>query len=111
MQRFEDELTRALSRPVPPGGFAARVVARTGEVQPRRTRARAGRWLAAAAALLLAVGGGARYWQVQREEVRRQKDTTRLVWALDLTGRKVRGIERTVFEKRWSKVFVTPQRH
>jgi hypothetical protein len=55
--------------------------------------------------------GGVRYWQLQRQEARRQADTARLVWALDLTGRKVRGIERTVFEKRWAKLFVTLQQH
>jgi hypothetical protein len=109
MQRFEDELRQVLSRPAPPSGFAERVRARIGEVRPRRAQARTWRRLAAAAALLLVIGGGVRYWQLQREQARRQADTARLVWALDLTGRKVRGIERTMFEKRWAKAFVTPQ--
>jgi hypothetical protein len=105
MPRFEDDLRRALSRPEAPAGFAERVLARIEELRPRRSRARSWRWLAAAALVLMALGG-LRYWQIQREEARRQKDTARLVWALDLAGRKVRHVEQTVLEKRWPQLFV-----
>ncbi len=110
MQRFEDEIRQALGRPAPPPGFLARVEARLGPTRPATARLRAWHRLAAAAVLLVAVLGGVRYWQFQRAEARRRADAARLVWALDLTGHKVRAIERTLAEKRWAKLFLTPER-
>jgi hypothetical protein len=120
MRQFEDELTLALRRPEPPSGFADRLRARragqlslssrTGSGRHRSRPLQSWRWLAAAAVLLLTVAGSSvHYWRQRREGLRRDADTARLVWALDLTGRKVRGLEETVRGKRWAGLFAVQQ--
>lgn len=120
MRHLEDELAQALRRPQPPAGFADRLRARiAGQTSFAAKPASGRRWsyelrhwhrLAAAAVLLMVAGGGVHHWRERRDESRREADTARLVWALNLTGRKVRHLEQTVSEKRWVGLWVARQK-
>lgn len=106
MNRFEDELRKALRREEPPAGFSARVLARAAsepgpETAWARMRERMTSWFRApvfaraamAGALCLLVVLGVNYEQRQRiERVRGETAKRQLLLALRVTGSSLRAV-------------------
>lgn len=110
MDHFEDELRNALRREDPPEGFAARVLARSGE-EPATAR---GAWfampwlrLALAASVCFVAVIGARFDNERRQRIHGEEAKEQVLVALRVTGgklhavnAKVRGLSSDVAERR-----------
>jgi len=85
MNQVERDLRESLRRRQPPPGFAAKVLARTRQFEPRRT---SWMWLGAAALVLLMIGGIS-FLQEQRRQAEGEKAKQQLLAGLRITGSKL----------------------
>jgi len=88
---FENELTQALARVSPPGGFAQRVLDRLPGPKQKESRWQA--LLAIAAAIALAAGLTFRWHYKQKEHERVERAQQELIFALRLTAEKLTVVE------------------
>jgi uncharacterized membrane protein YeiB len=90
MSQFERDLRESLRRREPPAAFAAKVLARTRESEPRTIFS--WRWLAVAALVILMVGG-TMFIREQRQQAERQRAKEQLMVALRITGSKLMEVQ------------------
>ncbi len=90
MNRFEDELSKALERKEPPPGFAGRVIAQAEAGARRREwfRFPVFRWALAAACCLVLVAG-AQIYRERRERARGEAAKAQLMQAVRIAGGKL----------------------
>jgi hypothetical protein len=99
MNRFDEDLREALRRRQPPGGFAEGVLARVRESEAPRKPSFPWRWIAAAAAAVLFLTVGLSVYREHLRRVEGEQAKEQVMFALRLTGSKLRGIQEHVQQR------------
>ena len=101
MSQFERDLHEALWRKDPPPGFAGKVLGRAREIDERNEARSAWKWSwrwTTVAAMVVILVGGASVYQEHTRQIQAEKKKEELIFALRVTGSKLRLVEERLAE-------------